>query len=143
MQEVSRVFIYIEREFDKMMMSESNLVNPSMAHVLYLTNISFAPILSFFYLLHLYNKIKDKNNKLLISHYRQSILANVVAGLLLAIVSSLILIFGDFNSAYTWMWLILYVTCVHSILIVFGVFALMKANNDQYYTYPIFGNLWP
>ena len=114
----------------------------TIAHILFLTNITILPIISFVILIFLYQKISITNNVLAIQHYRQSFLANIVAGLLLVIVSALILLFGQFDSVYTWMWLILYFTCIHSVLILFGVFALIKASNKQAYIYPIFGKLW-
>ena len=113
-----------------------------LAHILYLTNITFLPVISFLLLLFLYQKIDKTNSKFVVSHFRQSITANIAAGILLIIVSGLILYFGSFDSVYTWMWLILYVTCVHSILILFGVFAMMRASNNKEYCYPIFGKIW-
>ena len=116
--------------------------NAGLAHILFLTNITVIPVISFLYLLFSYSKIKLTNETLLIQHYRQSILANIVAGILLLVVSGLILLLGDFDSIYTWMWLILYFTCIHSVLILFGVFALIKAQAGQSYIYPLFGKLW-
>jgi len=116
--------------------------NPAIAHILYLTNITILPVASFLILIYLYNKVYNSGNKLEISHYRQSILANIVAGLLLVLVSGFILFYGSYDSPYTWIWLILYFTCIHSVLILFGVFALIKANAKQNYIYPVFGKLW-
>ncbi len=114
----------------------------TLAHVLYLTNITIVPVLSFILLIVLYSKKKQSRNPILLQHYRQSILANVVAGLLLIVVSGLIIFFGSFESVFTWMWLILYFTCIHSLLILFGVFALIKAQAGQAYVYPLFGKFW-
>ena len=111
-------------------------------HILFLTNITLLPVISFVVLVSLYKKTMTDNNFLLKQHYHQSILANIVAGILLLIVSGLVLTIGRFDSIYTWMWLIIYFTCIHSVLILFGVFALIKANNNQLYIYPIFGKLW-
>ncbi len=113
-----------------------------LAQVLFLTNITLLPVLSFVILIFLYKKINTKPHSILVQHYRQSILANIVAGILLFAVSALILGFGRFDSVYTWMWLILYFTCIHSMLILFGVFALIKAQAGQAYIYPVFGRLW-
>ena len=123
-------------------MSTNKKSQPVIAHILYLTNITFFPVISFLVLIFRYNKIRHSKNTLEILHYRQSILANIVAALLLVMVSSIILFFGSFDSPYTWIWLILYFTCIHSILILYGVFALIKANAKQEYLYPIFGKLW-
>lgn len=114
----------------------------ALAQFLFLTNITVLPFFSFVILLYLYKKINRDQPSMMIQHYRQSILANIVAGLLLFAVSGLILLFGSFDSIYTWMWLILYFVCIHSILILYGVFALIKAQAGQAYVYPVFGKLW-
>lgn len=114
----------------------------ALAQILFLTNITILPVFSFAILLFLYNRTNTEQHSMLIQHYRQSILANVVAGILLFVVSGLILGFGSFDSIYTWMWLILYFTCIHSVLILYGVFALIKAQAGQAYVYPVFGKLW-
>jgi uncharacterized Tic20 family protein len=111
----------------------------AMAQILFLTNITVLPIFSFLLLIYFYQR---QHKALVISHFRQSILANIVAGILLLLVSFVILAFGDFASVYTWMWLILYFTCIHSVLILFGVFALIKAQAGQSYYYPLIGKLW-
>lgn len=114
----------------------------ALAQILFLTNITVLPILSFVILIFLYNKTNTEQHSILVQHYRQSILANIIAGILLFVVSAFILGFGSFDSVYTWMWLILYFTCIHSMLILFGVFALIKAQAGQAYVYPVFGRLW-
>lgn len=114
----------------------------ALAQILFLTNITVLPVFSFVILLFLYNKTNRDQHSMSIQHYRQSILANIVAGILLIAMSTLILVLGSFDSIYTWMWLILYFTCIHSMLILFGVFALIKAQTGQAYVYPVFGKLW-
>ena len=109
---------------------------------LYLLNITLLPVIAFVIFLLSYQKNKTNDNPLVVQHFRQSFLANIVAGILLILVSSLILFFGSLDSVYTWMWLIMYFLCIHSILILYGVFALIKANSGEEYTYPLFGKLW-
>ncbi len=112
------------------------------AHLLFLMNITFLPIVSFIWLLVIYQKNKATADVEVLAHYHQSIVANIVSGVLLVIISGLILVIGDLQSAYTWMWLILYFTCIHSVLILLAVFAMMKANNGKPYSYPVIGKLW-
>jgi uncharacterized Tic20 family protein len=112
------------------------------AHLLFLMNITFLPIVSFIWLLVIYQKNKATADVEVLAHYHQSIVANIVSGVLLVIISGLILVVGDLQSAYTWMWLILYFTCIHSVLILLAVFAMMKANNGKPYSYPVIGKLW-
>lgn len=120
--------------------SDSRLAG--LAQALYLLNISFLPIISFLVLVSIYIKKQPYNNPVVQLHFRQSILACIVAGLLLLVVSGIILFIGDFTSPYTWATLIIYFTCIHSGLILFGVFALIKSLALQNYVYPIFGHLW-
>jgi len=112
------------------------------AHILFLLNISLLPIISFIVLLWLYKSDKIQDSIFCRSHYRQSILANLFAGIFLIIVSFLFLSFGDVNSAYTWIWLILYFTLLHSLLLLMGVLALVKARTGQSYHFPLIGQLW-
>lgn len=114
----------------------------SLAQALYLTNITILPIISFVLLIFIYFKEKSNINDQVLNHFRQSILANIVAAFLLLVVSIAILLLGSLNSVYTWILLILYFICVHSILILFGVFALIKAWANQRYYYPLFGRIW-
>lgn len=109
---------------------------------LYLTNITVLPVVSFVILMWLYSKKFATCHPVTQLHFKQSILANIVAGILLIIVSALILLFGSFNSPYTWMVLLIYFICIHSALILYGVFALIKALAQEKYIYPVFGNWW-
>lgn len=113
-----------------------------LAQALYLLNISFLPGVSFIILVTLYIKNKPFSNPTVQLHFHQSILACIISGLLLLAVSGIILIIGEFDSAYTWATLIIYFTCIHSGLILFGVYALMKSLALQDYIYPLFGRLW-
>lgn len=110
-----------------------------LAHVLYLLNISVLPVLGFLFLLLKYRKLRFIDNTFLHRHMRQAIGASVVAGIALILVSALIVVFGSVHSVYTWMSLILYFTCIHSIFIVMGVFAITTAQAGKDYTYPLFG----
>jgi hypothetical protein len=112
------------------------------AEVLYLGNISIVPVLGFVCLLIIYFRTVKKDYPFAVHHLRQAIVASIVSGLLLIVVSLLIIILGGFSSAYTWMLLILYFTCIHSMLILFGVFGITRAANDREYYYPLIGRIW-
>ncbi|MCW8879742.1 MAG: hypothetical protein OQK04_14130 [Kangiellaceae bacterium] len=112
------------------------------AQTLYLANISVLPIIAFLLLIPIYLINKNAMHPLALQHQRQAILANVASGVLLVIVSGLILAFGSFDSPYTWIVLIIYFICIHSALILYGVFALIKAIVDEPYAYPLIGKLW-
>ncbi len=114
----------------------------TLAQALYLTNITIFPVVSFILLILLYLKYRTRLHPTALLHFKQAILANLVAGFLLIMVSLLILYVGEFNSPFTWMTLIIYFLSIHSALILFGVFALIKALAENAYVYPIFGRFW-
>ena len=112
------------------------------SQALYLTNLSIFPILSFIILIVLYFKYRNRCHSYALLHFRQSIMASVVSGILLIIVSVLILLLGGLQSPYTWMFLIVYFVSIHAALILYGVFAFIKAIALEKYTYPLLGGWW-
>lgn len=114
----------------------------ALAQGLYLTNITILPGVSFIILILLYVKNKAELHPAALTHFRQAILANLVAGLLLLGVSAIILIAGSISSPYTWMYFLIYFLSIHSALILFGVFAFIKALAKETYIYPGFGSWW-
>lgn len=113
-----------------------------MAEILYLCNISVLPIVAFVVTLIFYFRLRNRLNEFERAHFRQAIVANITAGLLLLLVGVLILVLGGFSSPYTWMVLIVYFMCCHSVLILLGVFALTRALNQKVYIYPVVGRFW-
>ena len=114
----------------------------SFAHMLFLLNITVLPVIAFIWLLINYSKIGEADNKTVIHHYRQSIIANVMSGILLVIVSAGIVFGGGLDSPYMWMWLILYFTSIHSLLILLAVFAYFRAKAGRPYSYPLVSKVW-
>ncbi len=112
------------------------------AQSLFLANISFLPILAFFMLLPIYNSAKHNLHPRAIEHCRQSILGCIASGILLVIVSGTIVLLGGLEEAYTWVFLITYFISIHSALILYGVFALIKAIVGEPYRYPLIGRFW-
>lgn len=112
------------------------------AQALYLLNISVLPILAFLIQLIIYKAGGDRSHRQAVEHQRQAILASITAGILLIIISGLILFLGGFSSPYTWVLLITYFISIHSALILYGVFAIIKAIVDEPYRYPILGRFW-
>ena len=109
------------------------------AETLYLVNLMLAPGLAFLVLLLLYLlKAKDAA-PLAVNHLSQTIGVSVIGGALIVVIIALILLFGGFDSGYTWMVVILYFTFIHSSLIFMGVFGLVKALNSQHFVYPWIG----
>jgi len=111
----------------------------STAATLYLLNILLLPFAAFVLLLVLYQRQRHHVSTLVQCHLIQALRASVCAGLMLILVSAGILLFGDLHQVGTWIFFILYVLCVHSVFILFGVFALTKALAGKHYFYPLIG----
>ncbi|MFZ6747775.1 hypothetical protein [Undibacterium sp. Ren11W] len=110
------------------------------AEALYLLNLLLLPGLGFLLLLWLARSNPRCESELTRCHLRQTIVASLWAGVLLAIVTVLIVLLGGFQSPYTWMVLILYFVCCHAVLILFGVLGLARAMAKQLYVYPLIGS---
>ena len=111
----------------------------STAATLHLLNILLLPFAAFVLLLVLYQRQRHQVSTLVQCHLIQALRASVCAGLMLILVSAGILLFGDLHQVGTWIFFILYVLCVHSVFILFGVFALTKALAGKHYFYPLIG----
>ncbi|MEO8600705.1 MAG: hypothetical protein ABI656_12845 [bacterium] len=110
------------------------------AEVLYLVNLLLAPGLGFIGLLWLARHHTNDPNALTRCHLRQTIVASIWAGVLLMAVTLVIVLLGGFDNPATWMVLILYFICCHSVLILFGVLGLSRAMAGQIYVYPLIGS---
>lgn len=111
----------------------------STAATLYLLNILLLPFIAFVLLLVLYQRQRHNVSTLVQCHLIQAMRASICAGLMLILVSTGILLFGDLHEVSTWIAFILYLLCVHSLFILFGVFALTKALSGKLYFYPLIG----
>ncbi len=109
------------------------------AAALYLLNILLLPGFAFLGLLWLYSKHRASPCALVQCHLRQAMRASICAGIFLVLVSSGILLLGGFTTPGTWIVLILYVLCMHSVFILFGVFALTRALAGKLFYYPLIG----
>lgn len=104
---------------------EFQLKLASKAALASLLNLTLLPVISFVYLLLLYNKTEQGQ----IDHYHAvlGLKINLIAAVALFVVSALMIVLGGFNSPWTWVYVISYFTIVHTIFIVFAVWALVRA----------------
>ena len=72
-------------------------------------------------------------------HLKQATYVSFWGGLLIVGLSAAILLAGGLQSAWTWVVLILYFTCIHSTLILLGMVALVKAMGGQSWRFPVIG----
>ena len=76
---------------------------------------------------------------LALNHLRQTFIVSLWGGFLLVVACvGFIGMFG-LDSAWTWTYVVIYFTCVHSTLVMFGMFGLSKAMAGQTWRYPLIG----
>ena len=110
-----------------------------LAESLYLINLLLLPGLAFAGLFALWLKNKDSAPPLARQHLRQTTFVSLVGGFLIVTLSGLILALGGLDWAWTWVVLVLYFTCIHSTLVLFGMYGLIKAMSGQVWRFPLIG----
>lgn len=109
------------------------------AEALYLINLMLVPGLAFLILVGLWWREKDRAPALARCHLAQTVSASLWAGGLLVAANIAIILLGGYDAASTWVVVILWFTCVHSTLILFGVVGLARALSGKPYVYPLVG----
>ncbi len=109
------------------------------AEALFLLNLLALPGLAFAILVGLWFRFRHSAPPLARQHLKQATYVSFWGGLLIVGLSTAILAAGGLQSAWTWVVLILYFTCIHATLVLFGMFALIKAMNAQVWRFPLIG----
>ena len=110
-----------------------------LAEALYVINLLLLPGIAFALLLGLWLKYKDNAPPLARQHLKQATFVSLVGGLLILTLSGLVLALGGLDWEWTWVILILYFTCIHSTLVLFGMYGLIKAMSGQIWRFPLIG----
>ncbi len=110
-----------------------------LAEALFLINLLLAPGIGFAILLWLWLRHKDSAPPLARQHLKQTTFVSLVGGLLIVSLSGLVLALGGLDWEWTWVILILYFTCIHSTLVLFGMYGLIKAMAGQTWRFPLIG----
>ncbi|MBE9568267.1 MAG: hypothetical protein IMF14_06190 [Proteobacteria bacterium] len=104
---------------------ETQLKRASDAALTSLLNLTILPVIGFIALLLIYRKTRpgdiDRYHALL------GIQINIIAAAVLFLVSTLMILLGGFDSPWTWVYVITYFTLVHTVFIVFALWALVRA----------------
>lgn len=110
------------------------------AEILYLVNLLLLPGIAFLllWLLH-HEHANNSTSSLLRCHIQQTFRSSLWAGFLIIMVSSAIALWGGFEQPWTWVVLILYFTCIHSLLVLLGVLGLARALSGKHFHYPLSG----
>jgi len=109
------------------------------AESLYLTNLMLAPGLAFLVIVWLWLKRREGAPALARCHLDQTFFVSLWGGVLIVVACAAILLLGGLDWEWTWVIVIMYFTCVHSTLIMFGALGLAKAMAGKPYRYPLIG----
>ena len=110
-----------------------------LAEGLYLANLLLVPGIAFAILLWLWLRNKDSAPPLARQHLKQTTFVSLYGGLLIVALSALFIAVGGLHWEWTWVVVIMYFTCVHSTLVMFGMFGLAKALAGQIWRFPLIG----
>jgi uncharacterized membrane protein len=110
-----------------------------LAESLFLINLMLLPGIAFAILAGLWLKHRDSAPPLARQHLRQATLVSLWGGALIVVLGAIIILAGGLAAAWTWVVLILYFTCIHSTLILLGMYALIKAMAGQRWRFPLIG----
>ena len=109
------------------------------AEALYLANLMLIPGLGFVALLVLWWRERLRAPELARGHLRQTVAASLWAGVLLVAATIAIILLGAYDSAYTWIVVVLYFTTCHSTLIFCGAIGLSRALAGKPFRFPLIG----
>ena len=109
------------------------------AEALYLANLMLIPGLGFVALLVLWWRERERAPELARGHLRQTVAASLWAGVLLVVANVAIILLGGYDSAYTWIVVVLYFTTCHSTLIFCGAIGLSRALAGKPFRFPLIG----
>jgi hypothetical protein len=110
-----------------------------LAETLYLANLLVAPGIAFGVLWWLWHKNKDSAAPLARQHLKQTTFVSLYGGILIVALTAIFLAVGGLDWEWTWVVVILYFTCFHSTLVMFGMFGLAKAMAGQVWLFPLIG----
>jgi hypothetical protein len=109
------------------------------AESLFLVNLMLAPGLGFLAIAWLWWQRRHAAPALARCHLDQAFYVSLWGGVLIVIASAAIVTLGGLQGMWTWVAVIIYFTCIHSTLIVFGCIGLAHAMAGKPYRYPIIG----
>ncbi len=102
--------------------AQRRAANAAMASLL---NLTLLPAIGFVALILIYRKTEPNS----IDHYHSllGIKINLIAAVVLLVISGLMIFWGGFKSPWTWVYVISYFTIVHTGFILLAVWALVRA----------------
>jgi uncharacterized Tic20 family protein len=108
------------------------------SEVLYLVNLLVLPGIAFLLLFILHHEHANSHPSALARcHLQQTFRTSLWAGFLIIFVTSAIVLLGGFDQPWTWVVMIIYFTCIHSLLVLLGVIGLSRALSGKHFHYPL------
>lgn len=108
------------------------------AESLYLANLLILPGIAFAVLFWLWRKHQDAP-PLARNHLKQTFFVSLWGGALIGLFTVIFIVLGGLDWAWTWVLVIMYFTCVHSTLVVYGMLGLARAMAGKPFRYPLIG----
>lgn len=90
-----------------------------------LLNLTILPVIGFIALVIIYQKTLP--NTIDRYHAKLGLKINIIAAIVLVVVSALMISLGGFDSAWTWVYVVTYFIIVHTGFIVIAIWALVRA----------------
>lgn len=109
------------------------------AEGLYLANLLLIPGIAFAILFWLWLNNRHTASPVARQHLKQATFVSMYGGALIVSLSAIFIAVGGLYWEWTWVIVIMYFTCIHSTLVMFGMFALAKAMAGQVWRYPLIG----
>lgn len=119
--------------------AEFDLVLAVTAEILFLTNLLLLPVISFLILAWLRWRYLKTAGRLARCHIEQTFFVSLWGGVLLIVCSAVFIALIGLHSQWTWVVVIIYFTCIHSLLVLLAVFGLSRATSGREYVYPVIG----
>ncbi len=108
-----------------------------LAQSLYLANLLLLPGLSFLALVYLFMKHRTSAPPLAQNHLSETLRASLWAGAMIMLVNLGIFFAGGYDSAWTWVALIIYFTSIHATFVLLGMLGLSRAMAGKCYRFPL------
>ncbi len=109
------------------------------SETLFLANLLLIPVIPFLILFTMFQKHKNNPDSLAFNHIRQNFIASILAGIFIVCVVGAFYFLSNISAAATWTIIIVYITCVHSVFVMYGIYGLSKAMGGYKVKFPFIG----
>ncbi|MCP3852007.1 MAG: hypothetical protein GY694_17485 [Gammaproteobacteria bacterium] len=107
------------------------------AESLFLANLLLIPVIPFLFLVYQFKKYAHQTDSIAYNHLKQTLIASVLAGIFIVAIAGIFYFFSNTSAAVTWTIILTYLTCVHSVFVMMGIYGLSKAMVGQKVKFPL------